>query len=87
MKAQDSVLGLRHFVGLETGKKTVSTRWRAETVHGVGRRLGQAHDRMQVVLAPLAVLQGHTIRVIDGHVGFVFADDPAFVVPLRPATR
>lgn len=35
---------------------------------------------MQVVFAPLAVLDGDAIRVFDGDVGFIFADDPAFVI-------
>src|SRR5436190_21834848 len=38
------------------------------------------HQRMQVRLAPLAVLLGHAIGIVHGDVGFVLADDPAFVV-------
>src|SRR5690606_23884720 len=33
--------------------------------------------------APDTVLKRHAVRIVNGGVGLVFADDPAFVVPLH----
>ena len=41
---------------------------------------GLSDERVQVVFAPLTVLEGDAIGVFDGDVGFIFADDPAFVI-------
>ena len=40
----------------------------------------QPGNRVQVGLAPFAVLLGHAIGIVHGAVGFVFADDPPGVV-------
>lgn len=38
---------------------------------------------MEVFLAPFSVLQGHTIGILHGDMGFIFANDPALVVALH----
>src|SRR5690606_11039928 len=38
-------------------------------------------DGIEVLLAPLTILERDPIRIVDSHMGFGLATDPAFLVP------
>src|SRR5690606_7889791 len=62
--------------------KNREERERAGDVSGLpsGGAGSQADERIKVLFAPNAVLEGHSVGVVDGDVSLVFTDDPPFVV-------